>query len=510
MSRSMTMKALDANDIMSEHGPDELRRRMDCAAALNGHDRAARRNNAATDDPAKELTREDVEREIARLAKLGTAEYERERKKAAKRLGLRAPVLDGAVKAARGITDDKSGQGRPLSLPQPEPHDDVVEGSDLLDALTAVLHRYVVLPRNEARAIALWVVHTYLFAVFTCTPRLAVTSPEKRCGKTTLMDVLTGLLPRVLSVAGISAAAVFRTVELVRPTLLIDEADTFLQHNDELRGVLNSGHRRGGNVVRLVGDAHEPRQFSTHTPVGIAMIGKLPGTLSDRSIPIRLRRRRSDEAVQSFRCDQSEDLRRLSGMAARWASDNEAAVRDADPDMDGLLNRDADNWRPLLAIADTVGGHWPAWAREAARALVSIGAADDESTGAMLLADIRSAFETKDCQRMSSEDLVAYLHNCEGRPWPEFGKSGKPISKAQLARLLRPFRISPGNIRLGDGRTPKGYQHKDFEDAFRRYIDPQGSFDPPHRHTPRAARDSDDSETPQGEEVWRLESAQNP
>ena len=99
------------------------------------------------------------------------------------------------------------------------------------------------------------------------------------------MDVLTRLLPRVLSVAGITAAAIFRTVELARPTLLIDEADTFLQQNDELRGVLNSGHRRGGNVVRLLGDGHEPRQFSTFAPVAIAMIGKLPNTLADRSIP---------------------------------------------------------------------------------------------------------------------------------------------------------------------------------------------------------------------------------
>jgi putative DNA primase/helicase len=360
----------------------------------------------------------------------------------------------------------------------------------------AALHCYVVLPTHEARAIALWVLHTYLFSIFTCTPRLAITSPERRCGKTTLMDVLAGLLPRVLSVAGISAAAIFRTVELVRPTLLIDEADTFLPQNEELRGVLNSGHRRGGtsNMVRLVGDNHEPRQFSTHTPVAVAMIGKLPGTLADRSIPIQLRRRRSDEVVQSFRADRTEDLDRLASMAARWAIDNEAAIQDADPEIDRLFNRDADNWRPLLAIADAAGGHWPASARQAARALVAIGAADNESTGAMLFADIRAAFETRGGDRISSEELVAYLHGCEDRPWPEFGKSGKPISKAQLARLLRQFRICSGTVRLGE-RTFKGYLRKDFEDAFERYIDPRGRFEPSQRHTPRAARDSADSKT---------------
>jgi putative DNA primase/helicase len=497
----MTSKSADSNDVMREHGPDELRRRADVAAVLNTHGggllsnghtgspdshqlKNGRSQEASADDPSGEVTTEQVIDEISRLATLDPVKFERHRKKAAKRLGLRLPQLDSAVRAARGAKGDHSvGQGRALSLPDPVACDDFVNGGQLLDELTSSLHRYVVLGKHEARAIALWILHTYLFEIFTCTPRLAVTSPEKRCGKTTLMDVLTRLLPRVLSVAGITAAAIFRTVELARPTLLIDEADTFLHQNDELRGVLNSGHRRGGNMVRLVGDGHEPRQFSTFAPVAIAMIGKLPNTLADRSIPIRLRRRRPDEKVDSFRADRVGDLDRIASMAARWANDHESAVRDADPEMGGLFNRDADNWRPLFAIADAAGGHWPALTREAARALVSDGTADDESTGAILLADIRAAFDTKGRDRMSSEDLVTYLHGCEDRPWPEFGKGGKPISKVQLARLLSRFGIHPGNIRLPDGRTPKGYERKDLEDVFGRYIPlgtASGSATPPH------------------------------
>jgi len=473
--------------------------------------RDGRSNGHAPKAPSDEPTKEEVDAEIARLAKLDPVQFERERKKVARQLGFRPNVLDWAVKAARGETgEDEGGQGRPLSLDEPTPCDDPVDGCELLDALVAGLHRYVVLGKNEARAIALWILHTYLFSIFTCTPRLAITSPEKRCGKTTLMDVLTCLLSRVLSVAGISAPAIFRTVELARPTLLIDEADTFLPQNEELRGVLNSGHRKGGSVVRLVGDEHEPRRFSTHAPVAIAMIGKLPGTLADRSIPICLRRRRPDEPVQSFRADRTDDLDRLASMSARWAIDIEAAIRDIDPDMAGLFNRDADNWRPLLAIADAAGGPWPTWAREAARTLVADAAADDESTGAMLLADTRTAFETKAIDRISSEELVEYLHGLEGRPWPEFGKSRKPISKTQLAKLLRHFKISPGTIRLEDGTTPKGYYRKDFEDAFRRYIPPHGSFEQPHRHTPRASRDSADFEAPQAGSVWRLDTGQVP
>ncbi len=512
-------KAADANDILREHGPDFLRESIARnGRRFNGHSdklngesgRGANRSQKRCDAPheegqphedEEEFTQEGIKEEIARLAKFGPAEYEQKRKKMAKRLGWRTGVLDGVVEAARGkVGEHTAGQGRPLSLHEPVACDEEVDGCELLDALVAALHRYVVLPIHEARAIALWVLHAYLFEVFMCTPRLAITSAEKRCGKTTLLDVLASLLPRVLSVASISAAAIFRTVELARPTLLIDEADTFLQQNEELRGVLNSGHRRGGSSVRLVGDGHDPRQFSTHSPVAIAMIGRLTDTLADRGIPIRLRRRRPDEDVQSFRADRTDDLARLASMAARWAIDNEAEVRDADPEMDGLFNRDADNWRPLLAIADAAGGHWTAWAREAAHALVADGAADNESTGAMLFADIRDAFETKGSDRMSSEDLVAYLHSCEDRPWPEFGKSGKPISKAQLARLLRQFRICSGSVRLGE-RTFKGYLRKNFEDAFERYIDLKGRFEPSQRHTPRAARGSTDSEASQEEVV---------
>jgi putative DNA primase/helicase len=495
-------KAPDANDVLREHGPDELRRRLDraaaAAAALNGHGRRGDgQSNGRADhenerEPADgaELDTEDIEAEIARLVKLGPIEYERERKPAAKRLGLRNTALDGIVKGARGAAgDDTAGQGRPLSLPEPVPCEDLVDGCELLDALVAALQRYVVLAKNETRAIALWVLHAYLFEVFTCTPRLAITSPERRCGKTTLLDVLAQLLPRVLSVAGISPAAVFRTVELARPTLLIDEADTFLPQNDDLRRVLNSGHRRGGNEVRLVGDGYDPRQFSTHTPVAIAMIGKLPSTLADRSIPIRLRRRRADEAVQSFRADRADDLGRVASMAARWASDNAAEVRDADPEMAGLFNRDADNWRPLFAIADRAGGPWPNWAREAARAPVADGVADDESTGALLLADIRDAFVTRDPDRISSEDLVAYLNGREDRSWSE-GKSGKPLSKVQLARLLKQFEIFPGNLRLDE--VVKGYKREDFKDAFERYLPPEGGSETLHRYVPRGTSDAGD------------------
>jgi hypothetical protein len=226
-----------------------------CIDNGNGHANGNGHHQSSSNDDA----------EIARLAKLPLVEYDRQREASAKMLSCRPATLDAAVKNARGDAK-QDGQGRSLSLPEPVPCEDLVDGPEMLNAIVECLRRYVVLAVNEARAIALWVVHTYFFDGFTCTPRLAITSPEKRCGKTTLLDILARLLPRALPVASISASAIFRTVELVRPTLLIDEADTFLRHNDEVRGILNSGHRKGGSVVRTVGDNHEPRQLFDARP----------------------------------------------------------------------------------------------------------------------------------------------------------------------------------------------------------------------------------------------------
>jgi putative DNA primase/helicase len=172
----------------------------------------------------------------------------------------------------------------------------------------AAIRRYVVMSDDSYVIAALWAMHTHCFDFFQVTPRLAITSPEKGCGKTTLLDVLRELTARPLPSANATVSAIFRIIEVARPTLLIDEADTFIKENDELRGILNSGHRKGGAVLRTVDDNHEPRQFATFAPTAIAMIGRLPDTLADRSIDIRLRRRKHDERAESFRSDQASHL----------------------------------------------------------------------------------------------------------------------------------------------------------------------------------------------------------
>jgi hypothetical protein len=185
-------------------------------------------------------------------------------------------------------------------------------------------------------------------------------------------------------------------------------------------------------------------------------------------VPIDLRRRRPDEAIEAFRFDRTGPLDQLARQAARWATDHADHIRGADPDMPaGVFNRTADNWRPLLAVAEDAGGEWPARARRAVQSLAAA-SDDDQSARISLLADIRAIFAERGTDRLPSAELVEALVAIEGRPWAEW-KAGKPITANGLARLLAPFRIKPGTIRTATG-TPKGYQLGQFEDTLARYL----------------------------------------
>jgi putative DNA primase/helicase len=405
--------------------------------------------------------------EIARLANLGAIDYDRERKVAAGQLGVRVSTLDKSVAAERPADESKVGQGRPLELPKPEPWPAPVDGVALVAELTAAIRKYVVLSEQDALAAALWVLHTYCFDAFACTPRLAVTSPEKRCGKTTLLDVIGLLVPRPLSTANISAAATFRTIETARPTLLVDEADTFLGENEELRGILNSGHHRGGQVIRTVGDDFEARAFSTHCPVAIAQIGKLPDTLADRSVHISMKRRAAGEAVARFRHGRAPEFTEAARKAARWTADNAEAIRGCDPVIpDAIFNRDADNWAPLLAIAEVAGAVIAGQARQAA--LAACGVDEDLSPRVALLADIREVFVENSGDRMSSANLVGELVAMADKPWGECNH-GKALTQNSLARRLKSFGIFHEKIGPKTNRV-NGYSKVAFADAFSRYL----------------------------------------
>jgi hypothetical protein len=451
------------------------------------------------------------EAEIARLAQLSPLDYERERGAAAKRLGCsRTSILDRLVESkqreGRGAdAADTAGQGRRIEIADIEQWPEPVNGTALLDEFVRALRKYVIIPLGQANAVALWTLQTHAGAAFDTAPYLWIYSAERRSGKRRLMSVLRRCVRRGYYIAstGLSAATLLRLAELFGPTLLLDELDTLFKGDREfaeaLRGLLNSGFEREGalhpKLVPLPGSGWELRGFNVYGPKALAGIGELPITVVDRSVRITMVRKRREDKVDRLRSRDGTEFYEIARKMARWAADHLGVLSEADPEVpDELNDRAADAFAPLLAIADTIGGSWPKRARDAARELCGE-ETGTQSRGEQLLADIRDAFDAKGVTpksdeakglRISSDDLVAYLVGLEGRPWAECGKGAKPITKNKLAGLLRPFKVTPGSVRLDDGRTPKGYYRDAFKDVFECYLPPTSPFQ--NATTPQASK----------------------
>jgi Protein of unknown function (DUF3631) len=361
-------------------------------------------------------------------------------------------------------------------------------GQDRINALDVVHHllgRYVGLSEHQSVAVALWIVHTFVYHRFTVTPRLLLTSPVRGCGKTTLLDVIEALCARPLKSDHITPAGLYYAIDRKHATLLIDEADNLgLASHATLRAILNSGHRKGGAVTRYRDG--EDRSFSTFAPVVVSAIGTLPLPLMHRSIVIHMERhdgRRELKRLDKGDVDTKADLNIAYGMAFTWSRNAELS---SDPPLPvQLRNRLADNWRPLIAIADGFGADWPMRARQAALALA--GEHWDEDAAIILLCDVREMFDGGGVDRLPSKTIVDQLNAAGDAIWSEWrGTSGdqqpRKLSQGELAKLLAPFRIRPQTIRTsteafrgrptseaGTKPTVKGYYRAQFEAAWRSY-----------------------------------------
>lgn len=344
-----------------------------------------------------------------------------------------------------------------------------VDGAALLDALASIIKRHVIADPATIHAAALWAALTWFIDVVDVAPIANITAPEKRCGKTVLLGVLTRLCYRPLAVSNIAPAALFRAIELWQPTLLIDEVDAFLAEHDEARGILNAGFTRDSAfVIRCVGDEHMPTRFNVWGAKALCGIGKIADTLADRSIPLRLRRKKTGESTVKIRHADSHAFAQLVSQLARFAVDNREAVRQARPaEIEGLNDRANDCWAALLAVAETAGGDWPRLARSAALSLHGL-EEDTPSIGAELLACIREAFDNRHTDKLSTADLLDALAENDESPWATWNR-GKPMTPHQLAKRLGEFTITSNTVRIGS-KTPKGYRLEQFTEAFERYL----------------------------------------
>lgn len=350
-------------------------------------------------------------------------------------------------------------------------------------------------------ASSLYIVHSYAFDLGDVSPLLFITSPTKRCGKTKLFSVLARLVHRPLPTSSASAAGIYRTIELHKPTLLIDEVDAFLKGDEQLRGLINSGHTRDAAFHLCcvpIGDDYQPRRWSTWAPKILSGLGRLAGTLQDRAVIIHMRRRRKDEEVERLRFKtRFEDLR---SQCLRFVKDNAQAIREGEPDIPKVLNdRAADNWTPLLILADLAGGDWPAKARQAARELSGSDDADeDDDYSVSALSDIRTVFGGSGrLTFMQTSVLLQRLHQLDERPWNHYGENPKPITDRQLAKLLKPFgihsrdkRLAADEVQADESPVRKGYFIEDFAEAFASYLPAPESAVRDTATTPENADDS--------------------
>ena len=351
---------------------------------------------------------------LQHLATLSSLQYDRQRKDAAKRLGITLSTLDKEVEKLRSQNVDANANHQDESdiFPLIEPWPDVVIAEELLEEISDTFKRFAILPDHADTALALWVVFTWFIDDVSVSPILAISSPEKRCGKTTVMSILGNLVRKPLLASNISAAALFRTVELWKPTIIIDEADTFIRDSDELRGIINSGHTRStAYVIRTIGDDHTPKRFSTWGAKAIALIGSLPDTLNDRSIVIALRRKLVSEKTEKLRhanlCVFSDLQRKLLKFSKAHATLIKSS-RPCFPENIGLSDRALDNWEPLLMIAELAGNRWVEKVYQAAANLSE----NDKETlpiGTELLKDIEKVFEDKSLIKIHTVDLINTL-----------------------------------------------------------------------------------------------------
>jgi hypothetical protein len=354
----------------------------------------------------------------------------------------------------------------------------VGDGSKLLSVLEGYIRRYVVLPAAAYLPIALWAIATHTAERFDCFPYLALISAAKRSGKTRLAEVLETLVRRPWRGTAPSPAALYRMLEQA-PTLMLDEVEALNGKNKSettqiLLAVLNAGHRKGATIPRCEPPTNKVKMFPVYGPKLFAAIGRLPDTLMDRSIIIHMKRRKKAQQVERFRqVRATAEAKRIHDGVVRFVQLHRADIDRAyqhvlDTDLAFLNDRDADLWTPLFAICTVIDAERLPELKKFSETLSAAKAGDDvdDNYSLTLLRDIRTVWPDGEHQ-LETAILLERLKALEEAPW---GEEEHPLTARKLARMLKPFEVVPGKLRVGK-RTPNGYQYDDLKTAFDPYLE---------------------------------------
>jgi chemotaxis protein histidine kinase CheA len=409
------------------------------------------------------------------IMRLPTARHEKELERLAERLGEDAAALREEFAESLGV-----GAEIEKTEPWPEP----VNTATLLQECSDKICRYVVLQDHQQTAAVLWAAHAWLYdhGLPTHSPLLVPTSAEPDSGKTTLIAAIGRTVPRYSLNIEMTGPSLYRFVDVVKPTLVIDEADDLFVRKSDLKHIINAGWTKGARIPRQVNThgASVTAYFDPFTPKAIALLGRnLPATTRTRSIELRMLPKRVDEKVEDFQHVDDSEFAVLRRKFARWATDNAVALKQAKPAVPtGLNNRSAMNWSLLLAIAELAGGDWPEQARAAAERLTR--RARLPSDGVKLLGAIRTMFAESAKKVLASRAIVAELIKDPTDIWVAYNHGGA-VTQRQVAHLLSTHDIAPVTVHPS-GRSsdsPKGYKFEQFADLFARYLP-----NDPHIRTP--------------------------
>jgi putative DNA primase/helicase len=407
---------------------------------------------------AKRVKREVAFAEIAELPKLT---HEVRLKEAAKRLGEDFEFLVEEFEvfyAARTIPEDL------------EPWPESVDTAELLAAIEAKFRRYVVASDAVVTVSVLYAPFTYIIEIATHAPKLVYTFPEKDAGKSTALHVLRRMVQRPYAAIEATGAVLYRIIDRLRPTLLLDEADSLFKRRTVLAHVINESWSNSGTKIPRTGPCGEIVEFDPYSAQVIGMKGlNMADTTLSRSIICMMWPKLASEPVEEFTYQDDDEFKVIRRKLARWVVDNAVALRDARPDFPpGFNNRIRTNWKMLLAIAGLAGGAWPKRVRNAALELETD--RDEPSENIRLFAALRDVWGK--AEERTSRSLCAALAAHLSGEWADFRDKGS-ISQVQLAALLKPFGIRPIHNLHPTGRADKnlgGYRRAQFENAWARLL----------------------------------------
>lgn len=381
----------------------------------------------------------------------------------------------------------------------PDEVSETIDGAALLDEIDSFLATYVIYPNVHMRhAHTLWIAHTHFMELWDSTPRIYFKSPEPGSGKTRALEVSEHLVLRGFIALNMSPAYLIRKLgdsPENRPTLLVDEVDTIFgpkaKEHEDIRGIINAGHRRGGVSGRCVIEGNQVKtvDFPAYGAVGLAGLDDLPDTIMSRSVVVAMKRRARDETVKPWRIREDEPKAKALGTRlAKWAEQVKEQLWDGEqhivtwPQMpDGVSDRTADCWEALLTVARFAGGTWPQISDDAALAALAefreMG--DAPSVGVQLLTDLHQIFRSDEGRARMEENgkpalktpqLLRLLTSLEESPWRHYRRDGSPLNARDLGQLLKPYRITSSNIWWRDKTNGKGYCVDSFTDAWQRYV----------------------------------------